>query len=141
MKKIILSIALVFCVCFLNAQDIDTSQLPGKWIVQKIEVFENGKLTDTNEKDPEIKCHGYVEFFSDGRAVSYNFKEDCTLRRKDDGTYTVKDGVLLVTENTGEEAIKMKIIRQDANSMMLSAKEVYEGVAYKTVAYFMRYKK
>lgn len=139
MRKIILSISFLFCVCILNAQSIDISKLPGKWMVQKIEAFEDGNLIETNEKDPENKCPGYVEFFEDGRAVSYNFKKDCSLRRKDDGRYTVKDGTLLVTENGGDEAINMKIVKQETDSMLLTATEVYEGVTYKTVAYFVRY--
>lgn len=139
MKKNILNIALLFCVCFLNAQDIKTSVLSGKWVVQKIEAFENGKLTDTNEKDPENKCPGYVEFFKDGKTTSYNYKKDCTLRRKDDGTYTIKDGVLVITENGGDEAINMKILKQEEDIMVLTATETYEDVEYKTIAYFVRY--
>jgi len=138
MKTMILSIALWCCVCILNAQEVNSTTLTGKWMVQKVEVFENGKRTETNEMDLENKCPTYVEFFSDGKTTNYNYKKDCTLRRKSDGTYTIKDGVLLVTED-GKEAINMTIITQKSDVMVLSAEEVYDSVTYKTVAYFVRY--
>ncbi len=127
-------------VHLIYAQKFDKTKLHGKWTFSKIEIFENGVLVETNEKDPENKCPTYVAFYSDGSASSFNFKDDCSLREKIEGTFVIKDGVLLVTENTGEEAINMKIITLKTDTIELHAKEEDHGVVYETKAYLIRYK-
>ncbi len=141
MKKITLSITLLFCVCIINAQELDLTKLHGKWVVDKIELYKSGELDNTEQKEIKKDCPNYMEFGANGTAVNYKFEEDCSLFKKDEGTFTFEDSVLKVTENSGRVGFEMKLLELLDDTMVLSRKQEFDGAVYERRIYMKRHSK
>ncbi len=128
MKKLVLLFVALFAFVFTSCSKDDEN--PSDSIVGKWYLYSKTHEGKTELKKYECENKDYIEFTSNGKAISceYESENNCNKEIKNEGTYVFKDDKLIITEGkekfTRSITIKGDVFETNVEGELLTYKRL-----------------